>query len=95
MGENCVFSILHTEFDINVTPKIKCILLKLGYNYIEAELNKLGIRMLTYSADGDSREMKMMRQVLNLGALPPRLSRQKKRQKRYGISSYFKKSKIM
>ncbi|XP_045029595.1 uncharacterized protein LOC123477582 [Daphnia magna] len=40
-------------------------------NYIEAELNKLGIRMLTYSADGDSREMKMMRQVLNLGALPP------------------------
>ncbi|KAK4022794.1 hypothetical protein OUZ56_008242 [Daphnia magna] len=47
-------------------------------NYIEAELNKLGIRMLTYSADGDSREMKMMRQVLNLGALPPRLSRQKK-----------------
>ena len=32
MGENCVFSILHTEFDINVTPKIKCILLKLGYS---------------------------------------------------------------
>ena len=32
MGENCVFSILHTEFDINVTPKIKCTLLKLGYS---------------------------------------------------------------
>ena len=25
MGENCVFSIPHTEFDINVLPKIKCI----------------------------------------------------------------------
>ncbi|XP_045023853.1 uncharacterized protein LOC116931101 [Daphnia magna] len=48
-------------------------------NYIEAELNKLGIRMLTYSADGDSREMKMMRQVLNLGALPPSLTTKKGR----------------
>ncbi len=32
MGENCVFSILHTKFDINVIPKIKCLLLKLGYS---------------------------------------------------------------
>jgi DNA polymerase III delta prime subunit len=46
-------------------------------NFIEAELNKLGIQMLTYSAEGDSREMKMMRQVLRLGSLPPRLSRKK------------------
>jgi hypothetical protein len=36
MGENCVFSSLHTEFDINVTPKIKCILLKLGYSSFRA-----------------------------------------------------------
>jgi hypothetical protein len=32
MGENCVFSILHTKCDIDVIPKIKCILLKLGYS---------------------------------------------------------------
>jgi len=34
---------------------------------IEAALAKEGITMLTYSADGDSREMKWMRELLQLG----------------------------
>ncbi len=40
--------------------------------YIITELAKEDIRVLAYSADGDAREMKMMRQRIGLGiALPP------------------------
>jgi hypothetical protein len=34
---------------------------------IRAELETIGIQVLTYSADGDSRKMKVMRQSLQLG----------------------------
>jgi len=41
-------------------------------NAIERELKKEGIEMLIYSADGDSRELKTMRQKINLGARLPK-----------------------
>ncbi len=41
-------------------------------NAIELELKKEGIEMLVYSADGDSRELKTMRQKINLGARLPK-----------------------
>lgn len=37
---------------------------------IRAELEKFGIEILTYSADGDSRELKMMREHMKLGLVP-------------------------
>ena len=36
-------------------------------HFIENELKKSGIEVLTYSSDGDTRELKMMRQKLELG----------------------------
>ncbi len=41
-------------------------------NAIERELKKEGIEMLVYSADGDSREMKTMRQKISLGTRLPK-----------------------
>lgn len=40
---------------------------------IETELNNAGIKVLSYSADGDSRELKMMRQTLQLGVSIPKI----------------------
>jgi hypothetical protein len=37
---------------------------------IENEFKKIGITFLTYSADGDSKEMKMMRDRLQLRIAP-------------------------
>jgi hypothetical protein len=39
--------------------------------YITSELKKNGIWVETYSADGDARELKMMRNTINLGISPP------------------------
>lgn len=44
---------------------------------IEKELNKEGIEVLTYSADGDSRELKMMRKRIKLGMRLPKVPRGK------------------
>ena len=41
---------------------------------IENEFKKVGITVLTYSADGDSKEMKMMRDRLQLGIAPKKKS---------------------
>ncbi len=46
-------------------------------NTIENELLKHGIKVLTYSADGDSRELKMMRQKIRLGVPLPRTNSKK------------------
>jgi hypothetical protein len=37
---------------------------------IQLELKQFGIEILTYGADGDSRELKMMREHLKLGLVP-------------------------
>jgi len=42
---------------------------------IEKELNEAGIQMVTYSADGDSRELKMMRESIRLGLEAPKRKR--------------------
>ena len=42
---------------------------------IEKELNAAGIQMITYSADGDSRELKMMREHIRLGLEAPKNKR--------------------
>ena len=34
---------------------------------IQQQLNAVGIEMLTYGSDGDSRELKMMRETLRIG----------------------------
>ena len=39
--------------------------------FITSELNYNGIRVETYSADGDPRELKMMRDTLQLGICGP------------------------
>lgn len=42
---------------------------------IEKELNAAGIQMITYSADGDSRELKMMREHIRFGLEAPKNKR--------------------
>lgn len=38
--------------------------------YVTSELKRNGIWVNTYSADGDPRELKMMRHILSLGTFP-------------------------
>jgi len=43
--------------------------------YIKEQLLSVGIEVLTYSTDGDSREMKLMREMLQLGSPIPRAAK--------------------
>ncbi len=43
--------------------------------YIKDQLLSVGIEVLTYSTDGDSREMKLMREMLQLGSPTPSASK--------------------
>ena len=42
---------------------------------IRDELKQAGITMLTYAADGDTRELKFMRENIQLGISPPKRKR--------------------
>lgn len=48
--------------------KFKTEAVKNRLDFTKRSLAKEGIRILTYSADGDSREMKLMRDQLRLGS---------------------------
>ena len=43
-------------------------------DFVGRELEKVGVSILTYTADGDARELKYMRQKLRLGFVPQNIN---------------------
>lgn len=76
-----VMAIMAQPLDINAQPVRICYFatnnkftssdVQNRITFITSELNYNGIRVETYSADGDPRELKMMRDTLQLGICGP------------------------